>query len=61
MIALAAAIAYLGTLAFLAWERYQAKVKAPAEQRAEDMAVRVAELEKRVSVLSLKAGLDPKR
>lgn len=58
---LAIALAYLGTLAFLAWERYQAKIKAPADQRVEALSARLEEAEKRLSVLFLKAGLEPKR
>lgn len=54
MTELSIAIAYLGTLAFAAFLLHR---KAPSTDAVDGLDARMAQAEKRIAVLSLKAGL----
>jgi hypothetical protein len=58
---LAIALAYLGTLALIGWERHQARQAAPADIRAQEIRKRLADLEAIVTKLNLNAGFGPRK
>jgi hypothetical protein len=61
MIYLAGALAYVATLTLIAWERHEARQRAPADIKADDLYRRLAELEAYVSKLNLTAGFGPRK